>query len=165
MNQSLYAITQDFQQLLDCAFDPETGEALPEFEQLRALIGSKINQVAAYILNVESDAAQAKTAIARIKALQDASERKAQHLRDYLAYNMAVAGITEIKAEDRSFIVKLYPDRDESVEIDEGAQFPPELCNEPKPPAPSKTKIKDAILAGQPVAGARIVRRDRLTIK
>ena len=162
---SLYTITQDFHRLLDCAFDPETGEALPEFEQLRALIGSKINQVAAYILNVESDAAQAKTAIARIKALQDASERKAQHLRDYLAYNMAAAGITEIKAEDRSFVVKLYPDRDESVEIDEGAQFPLELCNEPKPPAPSKTKIKAAILAGQPVAGARIVRRDRLTIK
>lgn len=162
---SLYSLTVDLQQMLDSAFDPETGEMLPAFEECRALIGSKINQVAAYILNVESDAAAAKNAIARIKALQEASERKAQHLRDYLSANMKASGITEIKADDRSFVVKLYPERDESVEIDEGAVFPPQLCMDPKPPAPSKTKIRAAILAGEPVAGARIVRKDRLTIK
>lgn len=162
---SLYQLTTDFRLMLDDAFDPDTGEALPAFEQQRALIGNKINQVAAYILNVESDAAQAKQAIERIKGMQAAAERKAEHLRAYLAQNMKASGITEIKADDRSFSVKLYIDRDESVEIDEGATFPPELCNDPKPPAPSKTKIKSAILAGEPVAGARIVRRDRLQIK
>ena len=162
---SLYALADTFRNMLDSAFDPETGEALPAFEEQRALIGNKIGQVAAYILNTELDAAMAKQAIERIKALQQAQERKAQHLRDYLASNMLATGITEIKAEDRSFVVKLYPGRDESVELDEGAEFPPELCNDPKPPAPSKTKIKAAILAGEPVAGARIVRKDRLTIK
>lgn len=45
------------------------------------------------------------------------------------------------------------------------AEFPPELCNEPRPPAPSKTKIRAAIEAGEPISGARIVRKDRLTIK
>lgn len=162
---SLYQLSTDLRSMLDNAFDPETGEALPAFEECRALIGNKIGQVAAYILNVESDATAQKAAIERIKALQANNERKAQHLRDYLAKNMAAAGITEIKAEDRSFVVKLYPERDESVEFDDGAIFPPELCADPKPPGPSKTKIKAAILAGQPVAGARIVRRDRLTIK
>jgi hypothetical protein len=49
--------------------------------------------------------------------------------------------------------------------LEDGAVFPPELCNEPKPPTPSKTKIKVAILAGEPVAGASIVRKDRLVIK
>ncbi|MGL4272043.1 MAG: siphovirus Gp157 family protein, partial [Pseudomonas paracarnis] len=44
------------------------------------------------------------------------------------------------------------------------AEFPPELCNDPKPPTPSKAKIKAAIKAGEAVAGARIVRKDRLTI-
>jgi len=39
------------------------------------------------------------------------------------------------------------------------------LCNEPRPPAPSKTKIRAAIEAGEPISGARIVRKDRLTIK
>ena len=129
------------------------------------MLGNKANAVAAYVLNVESDAEQAKAAIKRIKALQTAYERKAERLRDYLADNMKTAGIHEIKAADGSFVVKLYLDRDESVQLDDDAKFPPELCNEPKPPEPSKTKIKNAILAGEPVAGARIVRNDRLTIK
>lgn len=162
---TLYQLSTDLRAMLDSAFDPETGEALPAFEECRTLIGNKAGQVAAYILNVEADAAAAEAAIKRISALAKSYERKAEHLREYLAQNMAVAGITEIKAEDRSFVVKLYPGRDESVEIDEGVTFPPELCNEPKPPAPSKTKIKAAILAGEAIAGARLVRRDRLTIK
>ena len=151
--------------MLDNAFDPETGEALPAFEEQRALIGSKVNQVAAYILNTELDAEAAKQAIKRIDAIAKAAEKKAEHLRKYLADNMRASGITEIKADDRSFVVKLYIDRDESVELDDGAAFPPELCADPKPPLPSKTKIKAAILAGESVAGARIVRRDRLQIK
>lgn len=162
---NLYQITTEFRSMLDSAFDPETGEALPVFEELRGQLMQKATNVAAYVLTCEADAAQAKAAVDRIKALQAAYERRAEHLRTYLAENMKASGITEIKADDRSFVVKLYPERDESVEIEDGATFPPELCAEPKPPAPSKTKIKAAILAGEPVAGARIVRRDRLTIK
>ena len=162
---SLYVITQDFRAMLDSAFDPETGEALPAFEEQRALIGNKINQVAAYILDTELDAVKAKTAMKRIADIAEANERKAEHLRRYLADNMKASGITEIKADDRSFAIKLFIDRDESVQIDEGAEFPPELCADPKPPLPSKTKIRAAIIAGEPVSGARIVRKDRLTIK
>lgn len=162
---SLYQLTTEFRSMLDSAFDPETGEALPAFEELRGQLATKAANVAAYVLTCESDANQAKAAIERIKALQATYERRAEHLRTYLAENMKASGITEIKADDRSFVVKLYQDRDESVELEEGATFPPELCNDPKPPAPSKTKIKKAIEAGEPVAGARIVRRDRLQIK
>lgn len=162
---SLYQLTNDFRAILDNAFDPDTGEALPAFEEQRALIGGKINQVAAYILNTELDVASAHAAMKRIQAIADAAERKAERLRKYLAENMKASGITEIKADDRSFSVKLYIDRDESVELEEGATFPPQLCNEPKPPTPSKTKIKEAIKAGEPIAGARIVRHDRLQIK
>ena len=161
---SLYQLSHTFRDELDGLFN-EDGEALPEFDEFRVQLGNKMNQVAAYILNVESDAAQAKSAIARIKALQEAYERKAEKLRAYLAENMKVAGIHEIKASDGSFMLKLYPERDESVVIEDGVVFPPELCNDPKPPTPSKTKIKVAILAGQPIAGASIVRKDRLVIK
>lgn len=161
---SLYQLANDFRNQLDDLFD-EDGCAKPEFDEFRVQLGSKINQVAAYVLNVELEADQAKAAIKRIKALQDARERKAERLRQYLSENMKVSGITEIKAADGSFEVKLYVDRDESVVIDDGVTFPPELCNDPKPPEPSKTKIKKAILAGEAVKGAHIVRKDRLTIK
>lgn len=162
---SLYQLTSDFRQMLDGAFDPDTGEALPAFEEQRALIGNKINQVAAYVLNIELEAASTDMAMKRIKSIKDAADKKAEHLRAYLLDNMKASGITEIKADDCSFIVKLYPDRDESVELDDGAEFPASLCNDPNPPAPSKSKIKAAILAGEPIAGAKIVRKDRLTIK
>lgn len=162
---SLYQLAHDFREQLDDLFDPETGEALPAFDEFRVMLGNKANAVAAYILNCDSDAEQAKNAIKRIKALQTAYERKSEKLREYLADNMKTAGIHEIKSSDGSFVVKLYEGRDESVVIEDGAKFPASLCNDPKPPEPSKTKIKAAILAGEPVAGAYIVRKDRLTIK
>jgi hypothetical protein len=160
---SLYQLATDFRNQLDELFD-ENGEATPAFEEFRVQLGSKINQVAAYVLNVESDVDQCKEVIDRIQARKKSYERKSQRLRDYLAENMKVAGITEIKADDRSFVIKLYPERDESVQIDDGIAFPIELCNI-KPPEPSKLKIKAAILAGEPIIGARIITKDRLVIK
>ncbi len=106
-----------------------------------------------------------REAIKKMEARAKAAERRAEFLRVYLLENMRRIGATKIEATDLSFQVIRYPERDESVEIDEGVTFPPELCNDPKPPAPSKSKIKAAILAGQPVNGARIVKHDRLTIK
>lgn len=97
----------------------------------------------------------------RIKREQKDQER----LKDYLLAAMSVAGVEKIKSDDGLLLVTRYPNRDESVEIDDGVIFPESLCNAPKPPEPSKTKIKAAILAGDPVIGARIIYKDRLTIK
>lgn len=92
-------------------------------------------------------------------------EKDRERLKDYLQASMLIAGVDKIKSDDGLLTATLYPGRDESVELDEGAEFPASLCNDPKPPGPSKSKIKAAILAGEPVAGARIVHKDRLTIK
>jgi len=97
----------------------------------------------------------------RIKREQKDQER----LKDYLLASMSVAGVDKITSDDGLLNATRYPDRDESVEIDDGINFPPELCNAPKPPEPSKSKIKAAILAGEPIIGARIIYKDRLTIK
>ena len=92
-------------------------------------------------------------------------EANQERLKDYLHACMTMTGTHKIASDDGLLTATIYPDRDESVEIDEGATFPVALCNDPKPPTPSKTKIKAAILAGEPIAGARIVRKDRLQIK
>lgn len=165
MNISLHQITDEIMAELDAAFDPETGEALPVFEEKRALWANKSQHVAAYMLNLEAGAKALAEAESRIAIRRKQAENRSAWLRKYLGENMARLGITKIEAADLSFQVIRYPERDESVELDEGATFPAELCGDPKPPAPSKAKIKLAILAGQPVAGARIVKRDRLAIK
>lgn len=165
MNISLYQLTEDVAAEIESAFDPETGEALPIFEEKRALWSNKSQHVAAYMLNLEAGAKALADMESKIAIRRKQAETRAAWLRKYLGENMARLGITKIEAADLSFQVIRYPERDESVELDDDAIFPPELCNDPKPPAPSKSKIKAAIIAGHPVSGARIVKRDRLAIK
>lgn len=166
MNISLYEIGQELLQTLDESFDPETGELLPAFEEKRALFGAKAGHVAAYILTVEAEAEKAKAALQRIKKLADAAQRRADALRRYLAENMAATGVREIKAQDASFKATLYPARDESVEVFDAAQVPGDYLREiPAKHEPDKALIKKALKDGFDVPGARLVAKDRLTIR
>ena len=165
MNLTLYQVSDDLAALIDSAIDPDTGEMLPAFEECRSLFESKAGQVAAYILNTDATASAVQDHIKAMERKAKALATRSQHLRDYLMTHMVRTGIKEIKSSDGTFSVKLFEGRDESVEIDPGVEWPAELCVPQKPPAPSKTLIKAAILAGEAVAGARIVRKDRLQIK
>lgn len=164
MQITLYSAAQSVRELLE-QIDPETGELPAELEQAREIVTRKAQACAAFVLENDAQAdmveQHAKALMERVKQ----ARKRSEWLRQYIYQHMAACGITEIKADDGTFKASLQIGRDESVELDEGAEFPPELCNDPKPPAPSKTKIKAAILAGQAIAGARIVRKDRLTIK
>ncbi len=162
---ALYQISDDLVSLIDSSIDPDTGELLPAFEECRALFESKAAQVAAYTLNIDATASAIHDHIKLMERKAKALATRSEHLRHYLADHMRRTGITEIRSDDGTFKATLQQGRDESVEIDPDAEFPASLCNDPKPPTPSKTKIKAAIKAGEAVAGARIVRKDRLTIR
>ena len=142
----------------------ETGEVVESYAKSRELFQNKAVACVAYAKEEAATLASAKAMIKDMLAKVEAREKRLERFEAYLADCMKATGIHEVKHETGLWGAKLYPDRDESVELEEGATFPPELCNDPKPPAPSKSKIKAAIKAGQPVAGARIVRKDRLTI-
>lgn len=144
--------------------DPETGEIIETYTESRELFQTKAIACVAYAKEEAATLASAKAMLKDMAAKVGAREKRLERFEAYLADCMKATGIHEVKHELGLFAAKLYPERDESVEIDEGATFPPELCNAPKPPTPSKTAIKAAIKAGQPIAGARIVRKDRLAI-
>ena len=144
--------------------DPETGELLESYAESRELFQNKAIACVAYAKEEAATLASAKAMIKDMLAKVEAREQRLERFEAYLADCMKATGITEVKHELGLFGAKLYLERDEAVEIDADAEFPPELCNDPKPPTPSKTKIKAAIKAGEAVAGARIVRKDRLTI-
>ena len=135
------------------------------YDLAQVALADKQMAVVAYIKNSELTEGMLDTAIKELTAKKKAIAARNASLKAYLSANMKEHGITSIKANDGTFQATLYTDRDESVVILDGATFPPELCNAPKPPEPSKTLIKAAINAGQAVAGAVIVRNDRLTIK
>ena len=144
--------------------DQDTGEIIETYTESRELFQNKAIACVAYAKEEAATLESAKAMVKDMLAKIDAREKRLDRFKDYLADCMKATGITEVKHELGLFGAKLYLDRDESVELDADAEFPAALCNDPKPPAPSKTKIKVAIKAGEAVAGARLVRKDRLTI-
>lgn len=165
MDITLYSATEALRGLLD-QIDPETGELPEGYEQARAIVATKSVAVAAYVIETEKQAdylkAHAKEVTERVKT----AEKRAAWLRQYLASHMAAAGITLIKDERGLFSAKLEVGRDQSVEVFDAEQLPSDYLREiPAKHEPDKTLIKKAIADGFDVPGARIVARDRLTIK
>jgi hypothetical protein len=164
MNVTLFDAAQSVRESLS-QVDPETGEIIESYAASRELFNTKAIGCVAY---AKEEGAALEAAQTMLKAMQGRIEARGARLERFKAYMadcMKASGVLEVKHELGLFEAKLYLDRDESVELDDGVTFPAALCNDPKPPTPSKTKIKAAIKAGEPVAGARIVRRDRLALK
>ena len=144
--------------------DADTGEITLLDVQARELFDKKALACVAYAKQRRAELEASRAMLKKMEAQLAAQERHAERFEDYIAACMKATGTLEVKHDLGIFGAKLLIDRDESVEIDADAEFPASLCNDPKPPTPSKTKIKAAIKAGEAVAGARIVRKDRLTI-
>lgn len=165
MNLTLYQAAQDVRELLD-QIDPETGELPEGFEQARAIVATKAQSVAAFILE---NNAQADMVEAHAKALMDrvkTARKRSEWLKQYLQTHMAAAGVLSIKSDDGTFSVTLQPERDESVEIFDEAQIPADyLTEKPATYTPDKRLIAKAIKDKFEVPGARLVKRDRLVLK
>jgi hypothetical protein len=165
MNLTLYKAAENVRELLD-QIDPETGELPPEFEQARAIVATKAQAVAAFILENDAQAAMVE---AHAKALLDrvkTARKRSDWLRKYLRTHMSAAGVQSIKADDGTFSAKLELARDESVEVFDAAQLPQDYLREiPAKHEPDKALIKKAIKDGFEVPGARIVAKDRLTLR
>lgn len=160
---SLFDLAQQVRESLN-QIDPDTGEIVEAYADNRALFEQKAVACVAYAKEEAHTLDSARALIKDMLAKVDAREARLNRFKAYMADCMKATGITEVKHDLGLFAAKLYLDRDESVELDDTATFPVALCNDPKPPTPSKTKIKAAIKAGEAVAGAHIVRKDRLTI-
>ena len=165
-NISLYHAAQAVQNQIALCVDPDTGEIdTDKLDMIEATFKDRAIAVVAVYKGKGHTVEMLESYLAEIKNQIEREKKNQERLKDYLQACMTLTGVQKITSDDGLLSATLYPERDESVEIDEDAVFPPELCNDPKPPAPSKTKIKNAILAGEAVAGARIVRKDRLAIR
>lgn len=165
MNITLHTATEQVRTLLD-QVDPETGEVPDGFESARAVVAAKAQAVTAYIIESERAIASANEYAKELQARLKSAEKRAEWLRHYLAEHMAAAGITEIKDERGVFSAKLVIGRDKSVEVFDAAQLPQEYLREiPAKHEPDKSLIKKALDDGHEVPGARVVAKNRLTIK
>jgi hypothetical protein len=165
LNITLYNAAETVRELLE-QIDPETGELPEGFEQARAIVATKAQAVAAFILetNAQADMVEghAKALLARVKT----ARKRSDWLKQYLQSHMGAAGVLSIQSDDGTFSAKLDKERDESVEIFDEAQLPADYMREiPATTEPDKALIKKAMKDGFEVPGARLVKKDRLTIK
>jgi hypothetical protein len=162
---TLHSAVESVRDLLD-QIDSETGELPAEYEQARAIVATKATAVAAYILQTEREADMAAEYVKELQTKVKAHKRRADWLRTYLREHMAAAGITKISDERCVLTATLSVGRDKSVEVFDAAQVPAEYMRViPATTEPDKRAIGAALEMGKEVGGARIVARDRLTIK
>ena len=152
---SLYEINQ---QIMDC-IDMETGEIV-SIDQLHGLQMDrieKIRNIACYIKNLRSDAAQydeeAKTFAARKKAAQT----KADSLTAYLS-----SMLNGEKVKDKEYAISWR--KSESVNITDDSLLP-DTYLVPQPPKVDKAGIKAALKAGTAVTGAELTEKNNIQIK
>lgn len=165
MQITLYRAAEELRSLLE-QIDPETGVLPDGFEQTRQLVASKSQAVTAFILSNDREAdmveAHAKDLIDKVKT----ARKKSEWLRGYLASNMNATGILSIKSDDGTFTAKLEKERDVSVEVFDEKQLPADyLAEVPATFKPDKKLIRQALDDGFDVPGARLLRKDRLTLR
>lgn len=139
--------------ILNCV-DPETGEVI-EPELLDALLmerTEKIENVALWIKNLESDAVAYKAEEDAFKARREKAEKKAENLRVWLA--QACDGQ---KFETGRCAVSFR--KSESVEVSDINKVPVAFIRTKTTESPDKTAIKAAIKAGQTVDGCTLVQK------
>lgn len=164
MQVTLYRASEELRELLD-QIDPDTGELPEGFQQARAIVATKSQAVAAFILENDAQADMVEEHAKRLLAKVATARRRGEWLRSYLQAHMAACGMREIKADDGTFNVRLDLERDASVEVFDERMMPVDYIRETVKRVPDKELIGKAIKDGFDVPGARIVKRDRLTIK
>lgn len=161
---TLYQAANEVAEAFD-QMDPETGELGEGYADARELVERKGVATIAYIGQRDAEIEMVDGVIKQLQDKRKTMAARNERLRGYVLDCMRVAGITEIGAG--ALKAKRYPERDESVDIFELDLLPAQyLVQPPAPPArPDKTAIKTAIKTGVDVPGARIVAKDRLSIK
>ena len=163
MNITLYRGAEEFS--AELAIDSDTGEIGGDYP-LDVLVKRNPIGTCAWILNTH---AQADMIDQHIKAMQDklrainANIARAKHS---LKEVMQATGTLSISSRDGTFKAALLPGRDKSVDVFEPGLLHADYLREiPARTEPDKDLIKKALKDGFDVQGARIVSKDRLTIK
>jgi hypothetical protein len=165
MNITLYKAAEELQALLD-QVDPETGEIVEGLDDAREVVAQKAVSVVAYIKDTDAQVAYLLAAAKDLTDRANKQKKRNDWLRVYLAHHMARTGITHVKDEAGMFEAKFERERDQSVEVFDAEQLPSEYMRTiPETEEPNKKLIASDLKAGIDVPGAKLIKKDRLTIR
>jgi hypothetical protein len=153
---SLYEIDQA---ILACV-DLETGEIIDQ-DQLDSLMmerSEKIESVALWVKNLESDAVAYKAEKEAFAQREKQASEKAKRLKEWLARvcEGEKFSTTKCSVSFRS---------SEAVEIVDAGEIPDEYLRVKMTSEPDKVAIKDAIKAGMVIGGCQLVKKLSTSIK
>ena len=164
---SLYEIDSNIQAIIDSIYsgdDEVTDADFTALLELKAERTAKLENIALYIKNCDSEAAAIKAEIDNLTARAKRLERKSEGLRGILLNSMIANGDKEISSPRYSAKIRTSKATeiiDESLIPDDFVRI---ITHEPER-KPDKTAIKKAILSGQEVAGARVVENQKVNIE
>jgi hypothetical protein len=161
---TLYRIEEELQALLD-SLDVCADELRPELEQrIAEYIGAevdKVDRIGAVLSSLDNVQAHAKAEIERLRERQQAAERSAQRLSQYVLHILRQRGGQPLKGRTASFTVR----HSEALVITDPQLVPDEWKRTTVTVDIPKDPIKRALKAGHEVPGVHIEQRESLQRK
>ena len=159
---SLYEIAGLYRQILE--MEPETddefGAMMTALDELQGELTEKADNIVRYIRNLNAEAEALKAEEAALYKKRKAAENKAERLKAYLAAQMTLCGLKELKAG--LFKLRFQPTAPAISIVDESAV--PEKFRRVKIEI-DRLAIRDAIKAGEEVPGIELQRGEALVIR
>ena len=160
----LYQIADAYLLALEALAETEDLPAETIADTLKGWLGTfeqKATAVAAYIRNLELEAAAVEDARRRMEQRQRSLERHAERLRTYLRIEMERTGITKVKSAELTLRTQKNPP---SVVVDNDSDIPGVYQQEVITVKLLKAEIGKALKAGQQIPGAHLEQSTRLVI-
>lgn len=162
---TLYELSTQARALADKLSDLDLDDQtiLDTLEAETGALQEKAANTGAVVLMLEHAAAGMREAEARMAARRKAVEGRAAHVRAYLLECMQRASLTRVDTPELHLAVRKNPP---AVVVDNAERVPTSFwVQKPAPPPEiSKTRIREAIKAGQEVPGAHLEQSERLEI-
>lgn len=161
----LYEISAAYLETLEALAEIEDLPAEAVADTLQGWIGTfeqKAIAVAAYIRNLEMEAAAVEDARRRMERRQKSLERHAERLRDYLRTEMERTGIIKVKNAELTLRIQKNPP---SVVIDDDSAIPAAYKQEVITIKLLKAEMGKTLKAGEQVPGAHLEQITRLVIQ
>ena len=159
---SLYEIAGMYRQILE--MEPETddefGAMMTALDEVQGELSEKADNIVRYMRNLNAEAEALKAEETALYKKRKAVENKAERLKAYLAAQMTLCGLKELKAG--LFKLRFQPTAPAISIVDESAV--PEKFHRVKIEI-DKLAIREALKAGEEVPGIEVQRGETLVIK
>ena len=163
---TLYEIADKYAAAIERGFvvDEDTGEIIEDesaLDNLEGELNDKLEACAVVVKELRADAEAIRDEERKLAERRHAKERKAEWLRNYIAYNLETIGQT--KLETPRAVIRTR--RTRSVDVYDVDSLPEEYKRSETVTTPRKREIGDAIKEGETIPGARLIENDSVSIR